>query len=177
MSSLIGTSKFLTVEQLPHIEATMLFSEVYVKLWHKHVSGFLLVQNGVASCYIKGADLAKAVIEQTKNDSNLLKQYCCMPVGPLLASIDPIPVSPIVPLNPVPIPVDSSESQLDTQPDAVFSVVDKGKQVGWYFNKEFIRATATKRTVFICTRSHPNPDPDRGSCYKCPAKIVKTEIK
>lgn len=174
MSSLIGTSKFLTVEQLPHIEAMMVFSEVYKKLSNKHVSGFLLVQSGMTTCYVKGAELAQTVIELANDDSTLLKQYCSTPLGSLLAIIGPIPVSPIVPLIPDPIAVDSNEGLLDEQSEAIFYVVDKGKQIGWYLNKD---STVTKRTVFICSRSHDNYDPDGGSCYKCPAKIVRTEIR
>ncbi len=45
----------------------------------------------------------------------------------------------------------------------------------WYLNSEFLSETATKKTVFVCTNDHKNPDPDSGTCYKCPFPIVKAQ--
>jgi hypothetical protein len=57
--------------------------------------------------------------------------------------------------------------------DLVFQVVGaEGGRLGWFLNHETVLEPATRRVFFKCENGHRNPDPDHGTCYSCPAKIV-----
>lgn len=68
---------------------------------------------------------------------------------------------------------DEHARPLQERPDAVFLIRgENGRPLGWFLNHEHVVATFnTPPPVFECTRGHPNPDPDNGRCYKCPARI------
>jgi hypothetical protein len=65
----------------------------------------------------------------------------------------------------------------DAGPAQAFLVVDGERRLGWLLTSKSVVQPATKRYVYICSNHHENPDPDHGTCYVCPAKIVKSEMR
>lgn len=56
---------------------------------------------------------------------------------------------------------------------AIAVVREYGKIVGFQFSdRNAIAELKTPPPKFICEGGHENPDPDHGSCYRCPRKII-----
>lgn len=60
--------------------------------------------------------------------------------------------------------------------ERAFVLMEGARRLGWVTTLNLFDP-ATKRLVYICARNHENPDPDHGTCYRCPAKIVRSEFR
>jgi hypothetical protein len=168
-ASLRNSWKYLAQERLPQMDAATIFREVYSQLNRSGCSGFLVSAQGEVQGYVKADELAKKVVEQASGIPQTLRVYCSQPVGEVITEF----AMPLVPV--LPAATGATESVLQETGDTVFRIAEANVTVGWYLNHEGVREAATKKTVFICTNNHRNPDPDHGTCYRCPFPIVGTD--
>jgi hypothetical protein len=134
-------------------------------------SGFLLSDKGEVRGYVKAQELAAVVVQQANADVQQLREYSAERIGEVIARF----AASLVPV--VPAPAGATESQLYAAGETVFQIIEPDGSVGWYLNHETVRDAATKKTVFICTNGHRNPDSDHGTCYSCPFPIIRTETE
>lgn len=58
--------------------------------------------------------------------------------------------------------------------DIPFLVRNPLRNLGWLLQPGLARIV-TQLPKYICENNHVNPDPDHGTCYSCPGKIVRVE--
>jgi hypothetical protein len=170
-SSLKGSWKYLSEDKLPRIDSGTSFMETYSQLTRSGSSGFLLFDKGMLQGYVKGHALAHLVVQQANGDPQSLRQYSAEQIGAVISKVG----SSLVPVSPT--PAGATEKALEAMGETVFRVIEPDGSSGWYLNHETIRDAATKKTVFICSKGHRNPDSDHGTCYTCPFPIVRTETE
>lgn len=163
--------RYLAPEKLTRIDTGTLFKDAYSHLNRNASSGFFLTERGKVRGYVKADVLANAVVSQANGDAERLREYSSTQIGALITSLG----MSLVPIKPV--PDGATEPELYAAPETVFQVTEPDGSTGWYLNHETVRDAATRRTVFICTNGHRNPDSDHGTCYSCPFPIVKTETE
>lgn len=93
-----------------------------------------------------------------------------MPIGNFLNNItdrQPVTVGPAIPVT------STVEALSEYGGNPIFPVQDpRHRWIGWYFyQSDLLNSLLGKAPVFYCERGHPNPDPDHGYCYRCPAPI------
>lgn len=170
-TSLKRSWKYLAQEKLPQIDSGTTFMQTYSQLSRTGCSGFLLTDKGQLRGYVKAHVLADAVLKQSNGDAQRLREYSAEQIG---AVVDKVGASLV---SVAPIPRGATEATLEKMGETVFQVIDLDGSTGWYLNHETIRDTATRKTVFICSNGHRNPDSDHGTCYSCPFPIVRTETE
>jgi hypothetical protein len=170
-ASLKSSWRFVAQEKLPRIDAGTTFKETYSQLTRSGGSGFLLSDSGKVRGYVKGDELAAVVVQQAQGDAQQLREYSAKQIGDVITQF----AAPLVPV--APIPAGATEGQLHAIEETVFEILEDERQIGWYLNHETVLDATTKKTVFICTNGHVNPDPDHGTCYSCPFPIVLTDSK
>jgi hypothetical protein len=159
------------MEKLPRIDAGTTFKDTYSQLNRSGCSGFLLSDTGEVRGYCKGDELAAVVVKQAHGDAQKLREYSTARIGEVITRFG----ASLVPV--VPTPAGASEAELHAAGETVFDVIEDDRHIGWYLNHETVLDATTKKTVFICTNGHPNPDSDHGTCYSCPFPIVMTDTK
>ena len=169
--SLKSSWKYLTHERLPRIDSGTSFMETYSQLSRSNSSGFLLSEKGEVRGYVKAHVLANIIVQQANGDAQRLRQSSAEQIGEVISKAG----IPLVPVEPT--PSGATEDSLYAANETVFQVLDPDGTVGWYLNHETVRDAATKKTVFICSNGHRNPDSDHGTCYICPFPIVRTETE
>jgi len=170
-ASLKSSWRFVSQDKLPRIDAGTNFKDAYSQLNRSGGSGFVLSAMGEVRGYVKGDQFAAAVVTQANGDAQQLREYSTKQIGELITqfAVDLVPV--------VPAPDGATEAQLHAVKETVFEVREDDLHIGWYLNHETVLDATTKKTVFVCTKGHENPDSDRGTCYSCPFPIIKTESK
>ena len=167
----VGTTEhFVRIEDLPQIESTTPFRDVYKRLDQSGCSGFILLEKGQAQAYVKGYELANFVLTGPGKGPKKLRELSGSAIGHILTLAAGRQLA--VPVPSQPVEATEKAQPLQIQPDSVFHVSEAGRHVGWFLNHETVLATATGKTVFVCENGHDNPDPDNGSCYRCPGDIV-----
>ena len=163
--------KYLADERLPRLDTATTFREVYSQLNRSGCSGFILSAKGEVEGYVKASELAEQVVQKANGDAQTLRTYSNEPIGKIVSEFKTM-------LVPVQLAAtDATESVLQNTGDTVFRIFETDGTAGWYLNHEGVLATATKKTVFICTNGHRNPDPDHGTCYRCPFPIIRTDTE
>jgi hypothetical protein len=170
-ASLKGSWKYLALEKLPRIDTGTLFKDAYSQLSRSGCSGFLLTDKGEVQGYVKADDLAAAVVTRARGDGQKLREYSAAQIGSLINNF----ALTLVPV--IAAPAGATEPDLYAADETVFRITEADGSTGWYLNHETVRDAATRRTVFICTNGHRNPDSDHGTCYSCPFPIVSTETE
>jgi len=146
---------------------------VYQILERARKGAFLLLRDDLPVSYVKAYPLAEKVIVDAKGDVEKLRLRSGQPIQEVVAELnDQVPA---VPVSAQPVDVTADENELQQRIDTAFMVEEVGQPVGWYLNHEPVYEAQTERTIFICKRNHRNTDPDSGTCWKCPAPIVRTE--
>jgi hypothetical protein len=170
-AQLSNSWKYLAHDRLPRMDTTTSFREVYSQLNRSGNSGFLLSANGEVRGYVKAYELATEVVQRANGDAQALRTYSSEAIGELIAEFG-VPLVPVLPAD-----EDATESLLYQKGETVFRIKEANGRLGWYLNHEGVRETATKKTVFICSNGHRNPDSDHGTCYRCPFPIVGTDTE
>jgi hypothetical protein len=170
-ASLKASWRFLAQEKLPRIDAGTTFKDTYSQLNRSGTSAFLLSDGGKVRGYVKGDELAAVVVQRAGGNAQQLREYSAKQIGEVITQF----ATPLVPV--VPAPVGATEGQLHAIAETVFEIREDDIQIGWYLNHETVLDATTKKTVFICTNGHVNPDSDHGTCYSCPFPIVMTDSK
>jgi hypothetical protein len=174
MPSIIESGHFVPLANLNSIDSNQRLSDVYRQLSQAPLTGsFILREPGRSEIYVKAPALAHAISTVVGEDFSKWEMFCSMPLGEVIARVPTTGV--FVDIDNRQVEANSEEENLRRVPDRVFTVAQRGRIVGWYLNHESALNVSTKRTVFICARGHRNKDPDTGTCYTCPAPIVKTE--
>jgi hypothetical protein len=182
MSLLQNLSHIIQLDKIPLIDDTTSFSETYKQLANAKMSGYILRSGQQYRAYVKGFDFAREVIAYGQLENQNLKQLVMKSISQLLE----IPGlrndlgSTLISIESDMKKVDTDLSVLQQQPDRVFQLEQGGKQIGWVLNHETLMITLTPRTVFYCknpTQSHPNYDPDGGTCYKCPFELKEAKLE
>ena len=170
--SLKSSWRFVSQEKLPRIDASTTFKDTYSQLSRSGGSGFVLSDMGEVRGYVKGDQLAAAVVRKANGDAQQLRDYSAKHIGDVITQF----AFPLVPV--LPVPQGATEEQLHkVVKETVYEIREDDRHIGWYLNHETVLDATTKKTVFVCTKGHPNPDSDHGTCYKCPFPIVMTDSK
>jgi hypothetical protein len=153
--------------------------EVYAQLSSKDQSGgFFLTEAGRTRSYIKAGYLADEIVKDAKENPDRMRSLSDTPIGQIISNRTRTAQPDwAVPINPDPVDVSNDETSLRSQSPTVFAVIESGTRTGWYLNHESVRDTVTQRTWFICKKGHRNPDPDHGTCYRCPFPIESTQTE
>lgn len=170
-TSLKSSWRFVSQEKLPRIDAGTTFKDTYSQLNRTGGSGFVLSDMGSIRGYVKGDQLAAAVVQKANGDAQQLREYSAKQIGEVITQF----ATPLVPVAPV--PDGATEGQLHAVDETVFEIREDDRHIGWYLNHETVLDATTKKTVFLCTNGHQNPDSDHGTCYSCPFPIVTTDSK
>jgi hypothetical protein len=173
MPSLKESQHFVLSAGIPRISGSTTFREVYQVLERDRKGAFLLLQKDLPVSYVKAYPLAEKVITDAKGDVEKLRFRSGQSIQEVVAELSA--QLPAVPVSAQPVDVTADESDLQQRGDTAFTVEEVGQPVGWYLNHETVYEAQTERTIFICRRNHRNTDPDSGTCWKCPAPIVRTE--
>jgi hypothetical protein len=191
MTTLKDSHHFVPRGDLLRIKSETNFQKVYEHLGQAGRGSFLLVDEGKAMTYVRAYDLADAVVHRAVKEvqrthsvssDELVKKLADRtdPVSQALANrMETISQTPIgqvvrdimsaifVTIDEAQVDVESDEDSLQTQDYRVFEVYESGESIGWYLNREELKATTTEKPVFICVNGHENPDTDSGTCYTC----------
>lgn len=172
MANLKESWHFVPAQRIPRIEGSTPFRKVYTQLYGGGCGGFLLTEEGRVTGYVKGYELAQDAITSARGDADRLREITGMPIRRAVIELNQ--AKSLIPVPTVTIDWTSEEGQLRGQPETVFNVTAANDTIGWYLNHETVRETATKKTIFLCTRGHKNTDPDHGTCSYCPALLDQT---
>lgn len=164
---------FAEASTIPVMDATTPVRSVFAKLHRAGAAGFVLAEGPVPQYYVKGLVLAQSITEAGRARVQGIEALADAAVGELVTGSIGLPAR--VRIGQRPVDVATAETELRVPDERVFEVVVGGRRVGWYLNHESIRLTTTGKIWWKCTNGHLNPDPDRGSCYQCPGKIVGPE--
>jgi hypothetical protein len=173
MSDLRESWHFVALDNVPVIEADTPLHEAYARLGIAGLGGFLLRGPSGTRRYVPAGRFARDVIARGRADRALLRRLTAEPIGRLLA--EGVGTDTLVPVHEAAVSVDIDAESLRRQQETVFDVVLAGSPIGYFMNHESVRETVTRKTRFVCSRGHSNNDPDHGTCYKCPAPIVRVE--
>jgi hypothetical protein len=173
MKNLKLSWNYFPYEDLPEIDSSVPFREVYEKLSKEGHGGFLLVEGGHLKKYVKAYTLAKQILTKLDKNAAETRRLADTPIGQVIAEVPKLSDGPVVPVEPNPIDVKKDESDLEEETERVYRVIESERLTGWYLNNETVRKTLTQKTVFICANGHENLDFDNGTCYYCPAPIVE----
>jgi len=174
MPNILGSAHFVPLANLTSVDSNQRLSDVYRQLSEAPLTGsFILRESGRGEKYVKAPALATAIASFVGNDVSKWETFSEMPLAEIITRVPTTGV--FVDIDPRSVEASSEEEGLRNMADRVFPVAQHGKLIGWYLNHESVLNVTTSRTVFICSRGHRNPDPDTGTCYTCPAPIVKTE--
>jgi hypothetical protein len=173
MPSLRQSPHFVPEGRIPSFPGGTPFREVYQGLERSGTGGFLLVQGDLPASYVRAYPLAEKAIAEAKGDVEKLQRLCQQPIQEVVTEFSR--QAPVVPVHTDSVDVKDEEGPLQQRVDTAFLVKEVGRPIGWYLNHESVLEAQTERAIFICRRGHRNTDPDSGSCWKCPAPIVRTE--
>jgi len=173
MTKLIDSGHFVAWQQMPTFDAGTPVLDVYRALADAHRSGFVM-KDGDRRLFVNGGILVDEAIESSADLMRLATiggegiGALCRRVG-LRSAVIPVELEAIA------AGIDISPLQ-NTAEDRVYLVSDSSTLIGYFINHETLLDPATKRIQFICENDHSNPDPDHGTCYQCPGRIVRTEL-
>lgn len=170
-ASLKSSWRFIAMEKLPRIDAGTTFKDTYSQLNRSGCSGFLLSDTGQVRGYCKGDELASVVVKEANGNAQKLREYSAEQIGKVITRMGAYLVPVVL------APAGATDLELHSAEETVFEVVEDDRSIGWYLNHETVLDATTKKTVFICTNGHANPDSDHGTCYSCPFPIVMTDTK
>lgn len=151
---------------------TTFIPEVFRQLSQREAGGFVVLRAGRPRHYLKARDLAGVVAARASQ-----KGWASVASETLLDLMQ----SPQVSLEMVMVAGEYVSPETDTvsvdvAAEAVIPVGELSRQAGWFFTQEVLKRTvATRPPQFVCKNGHKNPDPDKGTCYYCPAPIVGVE--
>jgi hypothetical protein len=185
MSDLRQNPHFVRRGELPEINAATPVRQVYAHLSSAGRSGFFLEEGGEVTAYVRAHDLATALFPDAPGGAAIGRAaLTSQPIGEVLREVPgfsvPVEVRLVLP--------DAELEPLQDRDDAVFPVMaptaglaarghgfaheaPAGAELvveGWLLNHETLMATSTRKTVWKCINDHENPDPDHGTCYRCP---------
>jgi hypothetical protein len=168
----IDSPHLIAYEALPSVDPLLSVAEAFQRLARTGRSGFSIGMAG-QRYFVKGNELLERLLVDA--DREQVPRLMSQPLWELIqqpsAASTRVPVEMIGPgdeLGPL--------MQRDQSARALL-VRDDRHQLGWLFNKHSLLNPATKRPNYICGRGHSNTDPDHGTCYQCPAKIVRVELE
>lgn len=166
MPNLYNPDHFLPQNEILVVSGTHSLRDVYAKL-PTGSSGVVITDQGAPRYYLKAAEFIQNLSASFVNGR--------MPPGLFDTQISQVAnLIPDMPSALVPIETTSaaawSDSLLGGQADRVYYISD-GQPKGFVFNREFLRATATRKIVYRCQNGHENSDPDHGTCYFCPMPV------
>jgi len=173
VASLMSSFHFVPLSDVPVLSDSTPLRAAYSHLAKAGRGGFIL-ERGSTRTYVKAAQLAAELLQRADTGPEGMTQLADESLGEVLSR--GIGAGGLVPIMEQPVDVDADVAGLTRQPETVFRVVDTGKSVGWFLNHETVRDTMTQKTWWICAKGHRNPDPDHGTCYSCPGRIVRTEV-
>ena len=164
---------FVPLEDILVFDASTPVLDVYRELGEKRRGGFIL-RDADQERFVNAEELAqRSIIEPTKDFEEIVSETS-ETIGQLCES--PAVISAITDIEPYPIEADADAAVLQAQIDDKVYMVSSGVDpTGYFFNHEAVLDPATKRVLYVCEYNHRNPDPDHGTCYRCPGRIVRTE--
>jgi hypothetical protein len=171
MSSIRDSSHFVPIEHVPQIRDTTALPAVFHQLSERGAGGFILLQAGRPRYYVRADVLAKRVLARATEGG-----WGWIDRGTILDLVE----DPRISLETVPVLEDGVQFDTDSGvvsrgTAAILPVMQAGQQAGWFFSQEMlVKTIGTKPPRFMCRNGHANPDPDHGTCYKCPAAITGT---
>jgi hypothetical protein len=166
------SSNFVSLESLPEIEGSTSVADTYRRLGKAQRGAFSYSENGM-HYIVKADDLATQLFEA--QDISTLRERAAWSIRDAMRRVK-IPVQVAVAERRLSADEDP-QTFLQQSSEQAFWVTDGDRRLGWLLTKDALLHTATKRLVYICANNHENPDPDHGTCYKCPAKIVRNELR
>jgi hypothetical protein len=186
MQALESSLNFMRTGEIPEIDASVSFREVYEQHLKDVHGAFFVVQGGERRHFVRARLLARHVLQRARRSlpvppaagddarNEALRQVvaaiCDTPIGQIVDRV--WRESPVLPVQAVPTGAD--ESTLRMLHDGVFEARTLAGDLGWFLNHETVRDATTDKTIFWCTnphKRHKNISPDHGSCSRCPYPI------
>lgn len=169
-----ASEHFIPLERLPQIDVGTLLRAVFAEVSVRAVGGFIATRSGRAGHYLQAPALAAVLggeVQARRMTWRGVAETALGEVIPLAQSH-----GAAIALEGGAVTDDTDLVPLQQRGDAVYAVQAAGQLAGWFLNHEtLVRTVNTPPPVFWCARPrdpHPNPDPDHGRCYRCPAPIV-----
>lgn len=169
-----ASEHFIPLERLPQIDVGTPLRAVFAEVTMRAVGGFIATRSGRAAHYLTASALAALLGDEVKARRMTWRRVAETALGEVI----PLAQShgAAIPLEGGAVTDDTDLVPLQQRGDAVYAVQAAGQIAGWFLNHERLVSTVnTPPPVFWCARPrapHPNPDPDNGRCYRCPAPIV-----
>lgn len=169
-----ASEHFIPLERLPQIDVGTPLRAVFAEVSVRAVGGFIATRSGRAAHYLKASTLAALLGGEVKARRMTWRGVA----ETALEAVIPLGQGggAVIALEGGAVTDDTDLVPLQQRGDAVYAVQAAGQIAGWFLNHERLVSTVnTPPPVFWCARPrdpHPNPDPDHGRCYQCPAPIV-----
>lgn len=167
--SLKTTEHFIDPDRIITVDETTPLYRVYQQLADRQKGGVILTEAGRPTNYVKAAQLAEIVVQQAHGEVKVLRALSDCAIREVVKK--PESRVAVVPVDTISVDVNADPLPLQQQAERVFEVKENNVFVGWFLNHEGLVATTTRKTQFVCTNGHENPDPDHGTCYQCPAAL------
>lgn len=166
---------FASTYEVPTFSGSTTFEDVYQKLDSKKCGGFVVRHRGGYRSHVDAVGLAQVALKRVADDSAALERLASQPIIEIVE--EAIPSPEIVLVTSEPLQAASEEPSRHPHP-LVYEVLDRGRRIGWYLNRETVRGTTTRKTVFLCSDEppHKNSTYNGGQCSWCPRPIVDVEI-
>jgi hypothetical protein len=159
---------FVPLGKVPVVDDVVPLAKAFAEISGAGTGGFILRHRAEPRLYVLAGELARHV--ESSFGEQAWSRVGAMPVAQVVEQAYNTPA--VVPVAPQPVDAEADVAPYRARPATVFVVVEFGQQVGWLFNHEPLAGSvSTPPPRFRCSRGHDNPDPDNGTCYRCPAPV------
>jgi hypothetical protein len=172
-NKVFDSANFVALDTLPEIDDTTSVADAYRLLGGAGRAAFSYAQGG-QRFIVKANELLNRLYGGA--DISTIRQRTYWSMGDAMRRLNMPTVKVAIEAQGVSAE-EEAQPLLDQGAKQAFLVTEGDRSLGWLFNDDALLEVATKRLVYICGNSHENPDPDHGTCYQCPAKIVRSELR
>lgn len=170
-TKVIDAPDFVPFDSLPHLDTSLTVVKAYAHLARTGRIAFW-VDLGRSRYFVKGNELLETLL------ANETRETVGTVMGSTLSEVLLDPRMKTTHLQLLNIEPDTTPEALPESDSAVAFLVSRdNRSLGWFLNQKSLFNPATRRPRFICELGHQNPDPDHGTCYQCPKKIVTVRLE